>query len=113
MKQDVQSNLNAAAPAFTPGQAGAAQYAQPQAFSPELMAAGKSDKWLIGKVKHLLLARNHATQLAQMKQAFALHPLLQQALILQADLQQKQQQQQQKQQLQQQQLQCQTKDMFE
>jgi len=93
MKQDVQSNLNAAAPAFTPGQAGAAQYAQPQAFSPELMAA----------------ARNHATQLAQMKQAFALHPLLQQALILQADLQQKQQQQQQKQQLQQQQLQCQTK----
>ena len=37
------------------------------------------------------LARNHASQLAQMKQAFALHPLLQQALILQADLQQKQQ----------------------
>jgi len=94
MKQDVQSNLNAEAPAFTPGHSAPAQYAQPQAFSPELMAA----------------ARNHATQLAQMKQAFALHPLLQQALILQADLQQKQQQQQQQQQhQQQQQLQTKTK----
>lgn len=71
MKQDVveQSNLRAEAPAFTP------QTFAPQ-FSPELIQAA---------------ARNHASQLAQMKQAFALHPLLQQALILQADLQQKQQ----------------------
>lgn len=41
MKQDVQSNLNAEAPAFTPGHSAPAQYAQPQAFSPELMAAGE------------------------------------------------------------------------
>lgn len=77
MKQETieQSTLRAEAPAFQPTftPANAAT-----TFTPELMAA----------------ARNHASQLAQMKQAFALHPLLQQALILQADLQQQQQKQQ-------------------
>lgn len=68
MKQEVveQSNLRADAPAFTPT-------FTPQ-FSPELINA----------------ARNHASQLAQMKQAFALHPFLQQALFLQSEMQQQQ-----------------------